>query len=90
MNKKILILTVAVTLIICVFFILSDKKEDTLSYKLGSYKNTVALYENDQPIEIYDSIVLTSLPETDRRKFDKGIVINSKAEATKIIEDYDG
>ncbi len=59
-------------------------------YKLKSYKNTVALYKNDTIIEIYDSVVLNTLPPKDIQSFNKGICVSTPLEAELLLEDYDG
>ncbi|MBQ8203154.1 MAG: hypothetical protein IJZ75_02620 [Clostridia bacterium] len=73
------------------FFKISSQNdiEDKYTYTLKSYRNCVALYENQEIVEIYDEIVLSNLPPSDRNNFDKGIVFESKTDAHIALEDYD-
>ncbi len=59
-------------------------------YMLKEYKGTVALYKNGEMQTVYDGIVLTSLPNSDRKRFADGIEVKNEEEARIIIEDYDG
>ena len=70
------------------FFIL--KKEEKQEVVLKSYKNTVALYENGIKKEIFEQIVLNSLPEKDKIDLKKGIIIETEDELLRILEDFDG
>lgn len=93
-NKKTFkILSVSI-LVIMATLTLIFKKPNTLKaeediYTLKSYKNTVALYKNDEILEIYSDIVLNTLPETDIFLLSKGIVIENYSEINRILEDYD-
>ena len=92
--KKISIIIIAVTLIFIIAVIAFglSMKSDTAntSYTLKAYKNTVALYQNDNLIKTYDDIVLNTLPLSDIDRFKSGITVSSENDAIKIIEDYDG
>lgn len=77
-------------IIITLGFVISNKKENPVSWVLHSYGNNVALYNGDDIVEVYGSIVLDTLPEEDRRQLDNGIVFSTREEAVKAIEDYDG
>ena len=43
------------------------------NFTLKSYKNTVALYNGREIVEIYSEIVLNTLPEKDIQSFKNGI-----------------
>ncbi len=86
-------------LIICLSFIAlfmfffktpkNTKTEKSNIYTLKSYRNCVALYENQEIVEIYNEIVLNNLPPTDRQILEKGINFNSKTDVQSALEDYD-
>ncbi len=57
---------------------------------LHSYGNNIALYNNDEIVEVYGSVALDTLPLEDRNRLDNGIVFNTREEALTAIEDYDG
>ena len=82
-----------ITLVICAIIIkggkaveINEKKEE---YTLRSYKNTVALYNGDKMLRIYDSIVLNSLPKADINNFKRGITFDSAEEVEIYLEDFD-
>ena len=60
------------------------------SYVLKEYNGTVALYKDGKITTVFDEIVLTSLPHSDRKRFADGIKVKDEEEAIKVIEDYDG
>ncbi|MDO4608756.1 MAG: hypothetical protein Q4B40_06165 [Clostridia bacterium] len=68
----------------------NQKKNDYDGYMLKAYKNSVALYKNDIVIEVYNDIVLNTLPQKDIQSFNQGISVFSKEEAETLIENYDG
>ena len=59
------------------------------NYYLKAYKNTVALYNGEEIVEIYNNIVLNTLPEQDRISFNSGISVATPAQAEILLEDYD-
>ena len=65
-------------------------KTEAVSYTLKSYKNTVALYKNEELITVYSSVVLNTLPEKDIQTFNSGISVATPTEAEILLEDYDG
>lgn len=77
-------------LIITISFAIKLNKKDPLPWVLHSYGNNVALFNGENIIEVYGSIVLDTLPEEDRRLLDNGIVFSTREEAVTAIEDYDG
>ncbi|MBE6750079.1 MAG: hypothetical protein E7560_02830 [Ruminococcaceae bacterium] len=93
--KKLGILAILVTVCLCAIII-------TLSYVfkaatpeeevwvLHSYGNNVALYNGEDVVEVYGTILLDTLPEADKRQLENGIAFPTKAEAVLAIEDYDG
>ena len=86
----------AVLILLSAITLLSNpnyKKEKSISddvYVLKSYKNCLALYKNDEIFEIYDDIVLNTLPVGDVIVLNKGIVIENLSDVSNILEDYDG
>lgn len=91
--KKILfiILIFASSLLIILYFINDYHNPHTrIYYTLKSYKNTVALYKNEEIIKIYNHIVLNTLPERDVQNFNKGISVTTPTQAESYLEDFDG
>ncbi len=90
--KKILFPTLvfASTLLIILYFINNYQDTNTsVNYTLKSYKNTVALYNGEEIIKIYNNIVLNTLPEKDIQNFNAGISVATQAHAESYLEDYD-
>ncbi len=69
---------------------LNNSKTVDNNYTLKAYKNTVALYNGEEIINIYDGIVLNTLPQKDIQNFKSGIVVSSPEQATVYLEDFDG
>ena len=90
--KKILFPTLifALTFILIAFYIknYTQKPKDN-KYILKSYKNTVALYNDHKIIEIYDSIVLNTLPQSDIKKFNDGITVSSPLQAEEFLDNFE-
>lgn len=70
--------------------VIKNKKEHPESWVLHSYGNNVALYKDEEIIEVYGGIMLDTLPDEDKKLLDNGIVFSSREEAVSAIEDYDG
>lgn len=86
-----LFITISVTLlIIAVSLALKTKKENPEIWVLHSYGNNVALFNGEEVVEVYGSIVLDTLPDEDRKLLDNGIHFQTREEAVSAIEDYDG
>lgn len=78
-------------LILTAFLLISPGKQpENNEIVLKSYNNTVALYENGVKKEVYEQIVLNSLPRKDVEDLEKGIIITNKDELLRILEDFDG
>ena len=76
--------------VVCVFTLRNSKKDtDDAALKLKAYRNTVALYSENDIVRTYD-VVLDTLPESDIRDFEKGIDVLSVGEAEEFMENYDG
>lgn len=58
-------------------------------YTLKAYKNTVALYDGETVIQIYNDIVLNTLPEKDIQSFKSGITFENPAQAELYLENFD-
>lgn len=56
---------------------------------LKSYRNTVALYQNDKLLEIYENIVLNTLPQKDIQSFNNGITFGTEEQAEIYLEDFE-
>lgn len=82
---------VLITILMCLgisFKATTNSSIDTLMLK--THKNTVALYRNGQLVQIYDQIVLSTLPQVDKLKFNEGILIDDIRKIDEILQDYDG
>lgn len=95
MNLKLYITAIIVAvflgvIIITIGFVASERKQNPELWVLHSYGNNVALYNGNEIIEVYGSIMLDALPEDDKRQLDNGIAFPTRKEAVNAIEDYDG
>ena len=87
----VLFITVCIaSLIITVSIVIKTKLNEPNPWVLHSYGNNVALYNGENVIEVYGTIMLDTLPETDRRLLDNGIAFQTRKEAVNALEDYDG
>ena len=77
-------------IIIALSYAAKTKKQEPTQWVLHAYGNNVALYNGENIIEVYGSIMLDTLPEEDRRQLDNGIAFLTREEAVSAIEDYDG
>lgn len=90
--KRVLFPTlIFVSVFIIILYFISDyqKTDDSTAYMLKSYRNTVALYKNDELIKTYDHIVLNTLPEKDIQSFNSGISVTTQTAAEVYLEDFD-
>ncbi len=86
-----IIISIFIALIIIVGgIVLKTKKDEPQQWVLHSYGNNVALYNGDEVVEVYGSIILDNLPDEDKKQLENGIAFMTKNEAVKAIEDYDG
>ncbi len=76
--------------IITISYGVKTEKQEPTEWVLASYGDNVALYNENEVVEVYGSISLENLPIADRERIKKGIVFPSKSEAELAIEDYDG
>lgn len=90
--KKTAAYSIAFTLFLSVILIIvayRGGKNHNNEYVLKEYNGTVALFKDNEPQNIYDGVVLSTLPAGDRQRFITGIPVESPEEADAIIEDYD-
>ena len=88
---SVLFFAVAIALIIVTLGLTLEYRRETQEpWVLQSYGNSVALYNGDEIVEVYGTIVLDTLPEEDKRMLDNGLSFLTKEEAVSAIEDYDG
>ena len=91
--KKTAIAITTLSLIFCLLLLIVSYRNASASnteYKLKDYNGKVALYRNNEIITVYDGIVISSLPNSDKRRFMDGVYVKNPEEAEIIIEDYDG
>ena len=82
---------IIITILMCLgisFKSETNTAQDT--FLLKTYKNSVALYCNGEPIKIYKDIVVNPLPQVDVLKFNQGIIIEDMQKIDEILQDYDG
>lgn len=77
-------------IIASVISVFADNKKEENDLILKEYNGSVALFQNDEIKEIYDEIVISVLPDSDKEILKSGIVIESEEQLASIIEDYDG
>ena len=91
--KNIAITVIIFSVILATFlFLIADRSAPPAEegYILKEYNNTVALYKGEKVLNVYDGIVVSSLPNDDRQRLKNGIKLRNPEDAQAIIEDYDG
>ena len=78
------------SIIVSLGFVAENKSKNPTKWVLHSYGNNVALYNGNEIIEVYGSVLLDTLPPSDKHMLDMGIVFSTREEAMLAIEDYDG
>ena len=58
-------------------------------YTLKAYGDFLALYKGEKLEEIYEEIVITSLPALDREKFLNGVTVSDIERLDEILEDFE-
>ncbi len=79
----------AVFLMLLYFITYYQKTDTSVNYTLKSYKNTVALYNGEKVIKIYNNIVLNTLPQKDIQNFNSGISISNPSQAEEYLENFE-
>lgn len=90
LSFSVAVLTVVASALIVLAGLKSKADNDVEKYSLKAYKNTVALYKGEKLMEIYDGIVLDTLPEADRYALEDGIDFDDLNAVRSAVEDYDG
>lgn len=90
--KKAAATVIIFTMILTSILILVAYRNDAgnNSYILKEYNDTVALYKNKKIVAVYDGVVVSALPYSDRLRLSEGITVESPDAAQSIMEDYDG
>lgn len=84
-------LLIALSILIATLIsLLKQNVEENTKWVLHSYGNNIALYNNDEIVEVYGSVALDTLPIEDKNRLDRGIVFKTREDALTAIEDYDG
>ena len=88
---SVLTFAVAIALILVTLgFAFSNNPVKSKPWVIQSYGNNVALFNGEEIIEVYGTIMVDTLPEEDKRMLKQGISFLTKEEAVTAIEDYDG
>ena len=82
--------SIAIVIITGGIAVRSTQTNDDGQWIIRSYGNNVALYNGEQVIEVYGAISLDTLPDSDKKLLDNGIVFPTREEAVSALEDYDG
>ncbi len=61
----------------------------TNQYTLKAYGDFLALYKGEKVEEIYEEIVISSLPSLDREKFINGVTVTDFEKLDEILEDFE-
>lgn len=82
---------VIITALMCLGISFKEQTQEVNgTFMLKTYNNTVALYQNGNIVEVYEQIVLNTLPKTDILMFNKGIPIENISKIDEFLQDYDG
>ena len=83
-------ITIFIVLMLMLFHLAKNKPQSNDStYLIKSYKNTVALYQNEKIVKVYENIVLNTLPQQDILNFNKGIKVSTPTQAEIYLEDFE-
>ncbi len=66
-----------------------DNNGTANEYTLKAYGDFLALYEGEKLEEIYEEIVISSLPALDREKFINGVTVKDIEKLDEILEDFE-
>ena len=91
--RKTALLVIVITLIITSLILLIAYRNNNTQknkYFLREYNGTVALFKDEELVEVYDGVVTENLPFNDYKRFADGIKVSGIDEAQIIMEDYDG
>ena len=66
-----------------------DNDNAPKQYTLKAYGDFLALYKGEKLEEIYEEIVITSLPLLDREKFLTGVTVTDIEKLEEILEDFE-
>ena len=94
MDKRYLILglllagLLILVLVLSIFSVSKTKQND--NWIIRSVDDTVVLLNKGEVVEVFDEIVVDTLPKEDIKHLEIGISFLTKDEAISAIEDYDG
>ena len=83
----------AVIIIFCCSLAFFGKNEQTgvdKLYRLTLLNGKVALYRGSEYIASYDGVSPENLPSDDRTALENGILFETREQAERAVEDYDG
>lgn len=82
-----------IVLLIFTIFVTNNFKKEIVSqnnFTVKKYENTIALYNGDNIVRIYEDIVFDLLPQYDKNLLIEGIPVMDESEIKTIIADFDG
>lgn len=79
---------VITALLITLGIVYSPVKDKREIWQLKAEDNNIALYKNEELIEIFDDIYVDVLPKADREELKNGISFETRSDAMKAAEDY--
>lgn len=95
LNKKYLILGLMLGALLIILLIVTsvavkNQKNPQNNWVVRSVEDTVVLMNNGEVVEVFNDIVLDTLPNEDKKHLEMGLHFLTKDEALTAIEDYDG
>lgn len=79
---------VIVTVLITIGIMFRPVSQNRQIWQLKTLDNNIALYNNDELVEIFDDILVDVLPDADRKELENGIAFDTQSDAISAIEDY--
>jgi hypothetical protein len=85
-----LLLGALLILVLTISLFSVKKTQEKDSWIIRSVDDTVVLMNKGEVVEVFDEIVVDTLPKEDIKHLEMGISFLSRDEAMTAIEDYDG
>ena len=89
LKKSLLSIFILFCMLIMLLYYNRQSKASKTVYMLKSYKNTIALYKDEEIIKLYNDIVLNTLSSNDIQNFTNGLSFSSPSQAENYLLDFD-
>lgn len=86
----VIVMSTVVLLLAIMLIIPQYETENEKKYRLQSTDGVIAMYFGDDIVSEYGDIILDNLPFGDREALERGIEFDSKEDAERAVEDFDG